>query len=490
MQLIQRIPFSAFAPSALATRFATLGLVAAVVLSHLIVDGHDGQRLLQVGFFFIFSIAAVLYGRADELPGPFGRKAPGASLAAFLVLGVVSSAFAASSRHAILEVATVLMLLLVAAAVAIELARGGRPALLATLRLLAAGSAVYAVKVLAILLSGLAVGAQVGVMDLTPGFSNYRFLNHAQTISLPLLVLLCALEDPRSRWARLWWSVAAFWWALLFVTSGRGTMLGLLAGGAVAYTVGRQHVRPFARAMLLSALAGAIVYALVFVVLPFVAGVEPPGLLSRVVDRTLDNPTSSRLELWQLAAELTAAHPWIGAGPLHYAHASLRENAAHPHNLVFQVAAEWGLPALACLGLAVTLGFRRLLGARRLIAANDIANHTIHAALLATGVAIVVDSLVSGVLVMPVSQLLVALYLGCAAGWVATLGTAAVEAARPGGGWRNAVGAVLLLAAISGIAFGVGPGIVRIVTGEQVPPAEEAWYPTHLKPRFWNAGHF
>lgn len=75
------------------------------------------------------------------------------------------------------------------------------------------------------------------------------------------------------------------------------------------------------------------------------------------------------------------------------------------------------MPALLCLCGAVGLAMRRLVRTVRLIPAGDANSHTMLATWIAIGVAILVDGLVSGLIVMPASQLLIALYLGCAAGW-------------------------------------------------------------------------
>lgn len=90
---------------------------------------------------------------------------------------------------------------------------------------------------------------------------------------------------------------------------------------------------------------------------------------------------------------------------------------AHPHNWVLQVGSEWGLPALFFLCLLLVLAFQRLCRLRTALPEGQEATLT---AWLVAGGAILVDGLFSGLIVMPVSQLWIALYLGCAWGWVAS----------------------------------------------------------------------
>jgi O-antigen ligase len=107
--------------------------------------------------------------------------------------------------------------------------------------------------------------------------------------------------------------------------------------------------------------------------------------------------------------------PWLGAGPLHFAHhAQDLQIAAHPHNWPLQIGSEWGLPALLLLCSALALAMRKLWQLRKIVAAKDQDTLT---AWLVTGLAILLDGLVSGLLVMPTSQLWIALYVGCVWGW-------------------------------------------------------------------------
>ncbi|NKI71930.1 hypothetical protein GN109_21125 [Collimonas pratensis] len=177
-------------------------------------------------------------------------------------------------------------------------------------------------------------------------------------------LLICRSNDDKKNIFP--WVVTSIWWALLFVSAGRGTFVGLLAGISVSLFCLRRDALPWCLVMLWSALIGLGIYLLFYVLLPLALGLQPFGFLFSVVGRTIENPDSSRWPLWVRAWEIVMAHPWLEAGPLHFAHFGRDlQIGAHPHNWVLQIACEWGIPALLCLMSAIALGFKALLATRQ-----------------------------------------------------------------------------------------------------------------------------
>jgi hypothetical protein len=176
-------------------------------------------------------------------------------------------------------------------------------------------------------------------------------------------------------------------------------------------------------------------------------------------------------------------NPWLGAGPLHYAQVCAPlQVAAHPHNWVLQIAAEWGLLALGCIGAALLLAFRALHGCGAVLDERDERNQAMLTCWLATGIAIVLDGLVSGLLVMPVSQLWIASYAGLAWGWVRAVrppsGGPPVAASLP---WRCFAGGVILAAA----------GLLTVGVAATLASAHSAESEgLRLAPRAWGSGFF
>ncbi|MDC8759615.1 O-antigen ligase family protein [Janthinobacterium fluminis] len=469
----------------------TLALAGVIVAGFLLPYGHDAQRLLELAFLLLFGagqLAAALAGRAGAWRGGAVRG----WLAAFFVLGAISAARAFSPGHAAYEVGSLLLLLLLACRVGGEILRDGARHLLWVLRLCAAGCAAYAGKVLLVWAFALLAGVAPAVEELAPGFSNYRFLNHAQTISLPLLALLIALERPGGKARALWIAVAGFWWALLIVFGARGSVLGLAAGALCAGLLRRGQAGAVCRALFLSALLGAAIYALLFVALPALRGLAPFGVFTLVAERTGgDNPTSGRGVLWRAALAMLEAQPWLGAGPLHFAHyAGSAHFSAHPHSWALQIAAEWGVPALLCLCAAIGLAMLRLLQTAARIASGDARNQAMLAAWIVGAVAILVDGLFSGLIVMPVSQLLLALYLGCALGWAGAMAPAGAARPRRASPAASLLAAALLAAALAALLYAPRTGIVQLIAAGQIDSGSVPPPGNTQHPRLWRDGYF
>lgn len=171
--------------------------------------------------------------------------------------------------------------------------------------------------------------------------------------------------------------------------------------------------------MAFAGVAGLVAYLFFYVAVPLMLDMEPFGLFISSVDRTAENPASGRLLLWARAMEMIQANPWLGGAPAHFAHYGRDiPYGAHPHSWVLQIGSEWGIPALLLLSGALALTMLRLWQLRKTISTG---NQDTLTALLVAGLAILVDGLVSGLIVIPTSQLWIALYVGCAWGWTCSL---------------------------------------------------------------------
>lgn len=460
----------------------TLMISAAIILSHFVAGGHDAQRMVQLGFLGLGGIYMVASGRAPALAW-FGSGATRCGLALLLILGVISSLMSDSPVHALREVLLLALLLLCALCVAQELSADYAPRLTVVLGILGAGMALYTFKLGVIWTTAIVTQSQPDSFALAPGFSNYRFLNHAQTVILPLLVLAACRCSPARRW--LWLAVAAFTACSLLTLGGRGSVLGLAAGLVTAIVLQRGRAGYFCKTFMLVALCGAVLWLFLCVWIPRAAGLQPFGDLLQVVARSTGNEmTSYRDVLWNRSLVYIAAHPWLGIGPAHFGRYAFDLNiASHPHNWPLQIAAEWGIAALLCLLAVIGTAARQLFKAAKVLDLKDSQNHLILTALIVTGVAILVDGLVSGLIVMPVSQLLIALYIGCAAGWVQSLKPRL--AVYPGRSTRLAVAAVLIIS-LAGLALGAAHDFPGGKAGAAKPhPAT-----TFPQPRFWDQEYF
>ncbi len=464
-------------------------VVAGLLLNFLVAERHDDQRCIELAVLLLVAMAVALRGRGAALAATSAKvQLP---LLGFFALGLVSALSAWSLRHALYEWSSMLLLAVLAFAVATDISRSGVAGLQRVLRCVGAACLLYSLRVLLMYVAALASGHQVQFQELAVGFSNARFLNHTQTPLLPLIVLLCLLERPGSVLRRTWFVLAAFWWALLYVTQGRAALLALVAGCVLALLLRRHHARSFLKTMGLAALAGCVLYGCIFVLLPMLSGLSAYGSAAEALQRTAADPVSGRQYLWHRALDLVAHHPWLGVGPQHFAHHSAdMATGAHPHDWILQVASEWGVPALLCALCLVFLGLRTLARTSARIAPADQRGQNLAAAFIAVTTAILVDGLFSGVFVMPQSRLAIALAVGCAIGWVGSVKGGTWDRGAPAPATARRCVALAAVAAACMLAWAVAPSLAAHASHAPLTPAEQAANPGTHWPRIWEAGYF
>lgn len=468
----------------------TLGMVLTAPLMGLdavIGTGyHDTQRWMELVALAVIAMLAVLrLGRGVLTLPTF--ESPGAwCLLLAGLLGLISALLSAEPRQAFFEVGVFFFLLLAAWLIAAEVAQGGEVRLESALAWVVVGSLLYGFKAMVAYLGALLSGVQPDPANLIPGFDTYRFFNHGQSVTLPLLGLYICLQEGsmvRSRgWLAAGWMALVVWWMLLLASAGRGTLVAM-AVVIVAAGAGRgSRAWPWVRTMAWGALSGGAAYVLLYIAVPHWLGLESFGFFGRIVQRSVDNFGSSRGYLWACAVQMVLQNPWLGAGPLHFAQVCAPlEIAAHPHNWVLQMAAEWGLLALGCMCAVLVIAWRTLHACGTALDENDERGQATLTCWLATGCAIVLDGLVSGLVVMPVSQLWIAVYVGLAWGWVCFVRGGTKPSAADSRSWRLAVGAVILAAA-GVLAVGVVTTLASARTAESTG--------LRLAPRAWGAGLF
>lgn len=462
------------------------------------LTAYDGKRLLQIGLLVIGAGCAGAVPRLRAGWVDTFRTLPAAArwgLGVVLTLGVASALTAPVPRYGLLSVAHYALLFsfgLTAASVCRAFPKRFFQGLLGALGI---GIVLYMVTFGV----GYAMHLAGGKIDIWPGdyigFANKRFFNQFQSWSLPLLVLPMLMPYTRRvKGVRaLAFACAAFWWMLAFASGGRGILLGLLVALVGVALLFRKKAWPWVRLHLAAGAVGAMLFGLLFKV------VTNTGL--SIAERA-GKATGGRLADWQGIAEATWQHPWLGLGPMHTAYAP-NELWPTTHNAVLQFVTEWGLPATVLLvGLALWGLFAWGRNARRRLSTHaergsaeqdagaeqpPAISSGVHVALTGSLLAAGTHAMVSGVVVMPTSQVMMALVLGAALGLHLPRRVLSVSSLLPTGKaqWGLVaflgIGTGVLLWAIVPDAFALNMRILEYIVQEDR---------LKLSPRYWNQGLF
>lgn len=443
---------------------------------------HDGQRLAQLALLAVVLLALAVPGAARGMANTWALLPQWirmALLTAF-ALGLASGLAAPLPRWALLEWGLWWLLLVLVLGVAAQRHRFGERLDQPLVLLLLATAAAYAVSACAVYVVMLLVGPVYGqgfdVRELYVSFSNIRFFGHIQTMLLPFL-LLPAMWWGTTRGRRVvLWSVPALWWMLAVGSGTRGTWIALLVGIVAVAIYGGRVGRRWIKWQFGGLLCGLLCYAVFILLVPKLLE-QPVYFLYRAEDML---SLSLREILWASSIGFSAQHPLLGIGPMHYAYFA-HEVGAHPHNAVLQWLAEWGIPAALLLTSVCVAGGLAFAGhVRRTVDAVASQTALMKIALLAALAGATAQAMVDGVMVMPVSQTLLALLCG----WAIAIHFAG-RTARCGAAQYALVIAVTVIAA-GAIACGVAPEIGRVAEREQAYLAAHAG--TRLFPRFWTLG--
>lgn len=368
---------------------------------------HDGQRLLQLLALLLIAVLGLrppITGAHQQLSFSWSW---GWMLVGAFVLGLVSVLLSAWPRWALLEWSMTVVLFMAVVIVAAEFRRDPVASGRHTVTVFYMAALLYALKVLLAYVLMFAVGVDYGmafeVQELFPGFSNVRFFGHVQTLLLPFLVLPALWWGRSLRQRTLWMLVPVVWWMLVIASGTRGSWMAMAIGAVTVCVFARGAAIPWLKLQLLGFITGLLLYLLFVLGLPELLS-KPAMYLHRNADLV---SLRGRELLWGLSADWIAIHPWLGLGPMHFAQ-RLTEIGAHPHNAVLQWMVEWGVPAALLLTVFVALAGLRF--------AAWVRNHcSLDAvALLAALTGAAAQSMVDGVLVMPISQLLLVLLAGWA----------------------------------------------------------------------------
>jgi len=355
---------------------------------------HDQGRLLQVGLLAGVALLTLL-DRASGTALPAWLTRGGLAI---LALAGLSTLRAARPSAAAQEVALMLGL----AGLIVQAYRSARTGPVAwAYGGLLAGSCAYFALTTGIYAALLVDGGPLNARLLHLGFDNPRFFNHCQTLAIPILAGWSLTAQSRLH-RTLAAGIISMHFAWLFMDLARASLLALTVATLWCAWVG---ARPLWRRLLVCMFAGVVLNIVVFILLP--------ALLERSWTTHFASPqeltsSHSRDLLLSAALDLARSHPWLGAGPMHFA-TLVHPKGAHPHNLYLQWAAEYGLPSLLLLLLLLA---KPLWRATALLRRQSSSLPPMAAPLGAALLAALIDAGFSGNFVMPLSQIWIALTYG------------------------------------------------------------------------------
>jgi O-antigen ligase len=185
----------------------------------------------------------------------------------------------------------------------------------------------------------------VSLTDYIPwGFVNIRYWSHIATWVLPLLPLAVLIGPLKNQ--RLWRFLvalgSALWWWIVFLSSSRGTMLGVVFGMLVVAILMGRLAMPWLKKSFRYLLYGVAAWFLLSVLIPSL-------LIDDVVVRSLKADSSGRMPLFFEAWHMSLVEFPFGMGPQSWlTHEIITEGYrqspkfGHPHNMYLMWAAEYG----------------------------------------------------------------------------------------------------------------------------------------------------
>jgi O-antigen ligase len=331
-----------------------------------------------------------------------------------LVLAITSSCLAISPRHAILEISLFAGLTYLSLIVA-HLYRENNTLLIKRLSyILWASILLYMVSFYVGYITATIFKTPVTWPNPLTGFSSIRSFTQYQLWTLGLITLPLLTFDFKKTYTRYWLHLGlGCWWVLLFYSASRGALLAWFIGLLITAIIYRKYCWPFIRLQLIHIVTGFLSYQILFELIPFLRG-------SAVVTGTvMRDTTSDRLELWSQSLNLIQNHPIFGIGPMHFAWYNHTSASAHPHNSVLQLMAEWGLPAALLILLIAGYGLFCWLKKFNFTTTQTETklDRNLAIVLFFTVVTNAMYSLVDGVIVMPISQVMMFTFIGLMLGF-------------------------------------------------------------------------
>ncbi|AFN76864.1 pilus biogenesis protein [Stutzerimonas stutzeri DSM 10701] len=425
----------------------------------------EQQRITQLLLVFSASTALLL----GYLRDPSSFAPPGNAVLLAFVLGLASALLSQHPQWALKEWAKYASSFAMIAYLGHALRQTAAQQVVLFILLIT--SAMLAVQFFSFYVASFFTGTRdVNPYLMYPGFDNPRFYGQFQIMLIPILHGLSFQQGWHKKLfnQNVIYLALLLQWCIVWALAGRGVVLGLCAACVITLLATGARYKALLLQVLVFAMAGAVLYFLLFFCIPEWAG------LGRDIPSSLRFGLSKRDVLWLGAWEMIQAHPLLGVGPLHYS-AVWNHIGAHPHQATLQFLAEWGIPATLLFLFSIMVGMSRGM--------NRIRNNTntLDAALWIALLASLTLAQVDGVLVMPYTE-----------GWLAVISGLALARWRSPA--RVAATAVSVQRGIFSILLLLAMAIIANILIMDVPVLHETSIKFYEEnnigspPRFWDQG--
>ena len=318
--------------------------------------------------------------------------------------------------------------------------------------------------------------------ELLSDFTHPRFFGQFQSWVIPLLTLPFLWSKKRLSkpiFSLLFILPAASWVTLLIFSGSRGPWLGLVAAIVVTGVLLKKKALPWIVSIMIAILGGSLIYWLLFPI-----QFEGPGIATHTAERMTS--LNSRSELWNAAWVMSRDYPLLGVGPQHFSYhldKMLTFRVGHPHMSLLKWAAEYGWISTLLLLSLIVWAFSSWIKNTKQSKLDD-CDLNFRVALTASMITAASHSLVSGVMIMPLSQLMLVVIIG----WIVGIyfSNQPIEKIP----WLSvkSIGSLTLILWIGwNFTQSIGPEVQYIING---PHSEiTVFNPSEvLQPRFWHQG--
>lgn len=364
---------------------------------------YDFQRWLSVCFFGTLIIVYMAGLGLDTK-----QKTLAIALPAVLWIGYFFywSAVGSVDNQLSIQLDAALMLVVLVAITILQTAAHAQPKLDGLIRALVALLAIYYCMVLLRFVLFLMSPGLWNKHILADGFSNVRFLNQCQVMFFPLSIYCQFSKKAPIRY--LGWFVSIFTIAFFIYSTARGAMLASLSASLLSLllmmAIDRSHAWRLLQRIFLVFIFGYLLWYLLFNLL---AQWRFYGGESVTIETLFRYGSSGRFSQWREALAASLATPLFGNGGMTFTDPanSFSFIYAHPHNSLVQIFFEYGLVGLF---LVLFFFFSVVWAFLKQVLLEKTAN-PLTIALFFSWLAGLGLSLLSGVVVMPLSQLMLVL---------------------------------------------------------------------------------